>query len=997
MATDTKEKDFEKHIADHLADTAGYTRLLSADYDRARCLFPAETIAFLRDTQPDAVAALEEQYGTGAEDKILGNIERAIKANGTLHVLRAGVKDRGQHLRLCYFSPANSKNAEHAALFEKNRFGVVRQLYFSQKTTESIDLVLVLNGLPLFTAEVKNALTGQYLEQAIKQYKEDRDPAEPLLSYKRCLAHFALSTEKASVATKLDGAATRFLPFNQDVENPVNPAGFKTAYIWEDLWSRVSVLDLVQNFLHYQREKEKYFDEKTGALREREVERAIFPRFHQRRAVYKLLGKVREEGAGHHYLIQHSAGSGKSNTIAWLAHRLAGFFRNPDDASRLFDSIIVVTDRRVLDKQLQSTISQFAQVPGVVVAIDDKCTSQDLKRAIEGGKAVIITTLQKFPVISESIQRIPNRAYAVIIDEAHSSQTGEASRKMRKTLSPEEAARGEEEGEERSLDDLVLEEIERTGRQPNLSLFAFTATPKPKTLELFGRRGAGKLGETDLYSMEQAIKEGFILDVLKLYLSFKRYYTLSKRADVADDKSYEQRKAVRLLSSYVDLQDTAFDTKSRIMLEHFVDTTAKEIGGRARAMVVTRSRLHAVRYKLKFDTLMKGMRLPYRALVAFSGAVHDPETGEDYTEAGMNNLAGAMSIPEAFKTPAYRILIVAEKYQTGFDEPLLHTMFVDKKLSGVATVQTLSRLNRTHPEKRSTLVLDFVNDTETVQEDFSKYYTANFMLEGSETDPNELYDLLSTTEAAGVYNKATLEAFGEIFFRTGDDKQLLQPILGECKKRYDALTEEEQDGFRAAAANYCRMYRFLSIIITFKDVDLEKQYVFLSHLLRALPIEPTELPVEVLSQVELSAYKVQRVGEASISLVSDAGELYGMTRKEGGGGEDDPQVLLSEIIKKLNETYGLNLKEADRADLEAVHGEIVADAELATYFNGQNSKENIRDKFEEKLDEALLRFINGKLDLYNALSENKVNERLKKLWFDGLWRGRDPSGLSSRL
>lgn len=982
MATGTFERDFEQHITDHLTEKEGYQLRHSRDYDRELSLFPEELWAFLQTTQPEKLDALEGQYGAQTRQKVLVNIDRNIKANGLLHVLRNGVTDRGQKLALCYFAPANAKNTDHDRLFGENRFGVVRQLYYSADATQSIDLVLVLNGLPIFTAELKNALTGQYLEEAIRQYQHDRSPAQPLLAPYRCLAHFAVSTEKVAVATTLAGVKTRFLPFNQSFENPVNPTGFRTAYLWEDVWAKRSVADLIENFLHIQTETERVFDEKTGALRTRTQQKAIFPRYHQRRAVYRLLHALEAEGVGQNYLIQHSAGSGKSNTLAWLAHRLAGFFRNPNDPKRLFDSILVVTDRRVLDQQLQATIRQFSKVDGVVVAIDEKCSSQDLKKAIEAGRAIIITTLQKFPVIADTIRQIPDRNYAVIVDEAHSSQTGEASRKMRKALSSVE---GQEEGE-KQLDDIVLEEIEKTGRQPNLSMFAFTATPKPKTLELFGRKEAGRIGEFDLYSMEQAIREGFILDVLKNYVPWKRYYTLSKRGAAEDDKEYDKRKAVSLLASYVDLQDVAFDTKSRIMLEHFAGVTHNEIGGKARAMVVTRSRLHAVRYKLKFDALMSEMRLPYRALVAFSGTVTDPDTGEDYTEAGMNGLAGNLSIPEALKTPQFRILIVAEKFQTGFDEPLLHTLFVDKKLSGVATVQTLSRLNRTHPEKSSTLVIDFVNDPELVREDFQGYYGSLFMAEEDETDPNELYDLLQAAGEYAVYTGEDVAELGEIVYRTEDNKELIQPILGRCAERYKALDEDAQGGFRSVVKDYCRMYRFLSLIITFRDVELEKQYVFLSHLLRVLPIAPSELPIEVLSQVELSSYRLQKLGDASLVLEADEVSMYGMQRGGAQGRGEEELELLSQIIKRLNETFGLNLTEADRADLAAVQQQIVADPDLALSFQSDNSRANVRDKFNEKLNEALLHFINGKLDLYNKLSENKVNEQMKKLWFEAMWQ-----------
>jgi type I restriction enzyme R subunit len=984
MASGVKEKDFEGHIVEHLSapSKGGYIHLLSEQYDKSLCMVPEEVLNFIQDTQPKAYKALHDQYGAQTDQRILQNLKTNIKNYGTLHVLRKGFRDRGQDIKLCYFKPANSKNAEHQELYEKNRFAVIRQLYFSDRSEESIDVVLFLNGLPIITAEVKNALTGQYLTDAIRQYKQDRDPREPLLAYKRCLVHFAVSTEKVSMTTKLAKEATFFLPFNMGIENPVNETGFAISYLWEDVWSKDSLLDLIQNFLHIQKEKEKFYDEATKTLREKETEKFIFPRFHQRRAVYKLLEELERDGVGTNYLIQHSAGSGKSNTISWLAHRLSGFFRNADDQNRMYDSVIVVTDRRVLDKQLRDNIRQFEQVPGVVEAIDDKKSAQDLKHAIEKGKSIIITTLQKFPVISETIRQLPNRNYAVIIDEAHSSQTGEAGRKMRKALSLKEAEVEEE--REKTLDELVLEEIEKTGRQKNISFFAFTATPKNKTKELFGTMINGELQAIEKYTMEQAIKEGFILDVLKSYVSFKRYYKLAKRPDI-DDKEYDKRKTIRLLNSYVDLQDDAIETKSRIMLEHFVTKTAKEIQGKARAMLVTRSRLHAVRYKRKFDDIMREMNLPYKALVAFSGSVYDAETDQEYTETSMNELQGKYSIVEAFKLPQYRILIVANKFQTGFDEPLLHTMFVDKKLGDVNTVQTLSRLNRTAFGKNSTMILDFVNDPEKVQEDFQDYYTYNFMKEENQTDPNELYDILTSLTSFPVFNKQDVEAYADIWFRKGDNMERLQPILNCCKLLFDELNDDEKEKFRKNTNDFTRLYRFLSLIITFKDVDLEKHYIFLSHLIRKLPKNGFSLPTEVLDEVELATYKVQKQFETEMSMVSEPGELYGMHRSGEGKPPEDEQDLLSNIIKALNDTYGLNLKEEDKKDFTVMRDKINADAELASYFNPANSKENIRDKFNEKLDEALLDFINTKLDLYNKLSEDKANATMKRMWFNAMY------------
>ncbi|GAB3501008.1 DEAD/DEAH box helicase family protein [Spirosoma knui] len=990
MATGTKEIHFEQHIEDYLTSpTGGYRAVSPTLYNRELALLPEEAVAFVRESRPERYKALQDQYGPQTDERIVQELARQIKTHGTLHVLRKGYKDRGVAMTWAWFKPASGMNPDHARWYMANRFAVVRQVRYAKnpKDTRELDMVLFLNGIPLLTAELKNALTGQYLIDAIKQYREDRDPKEPLLEYKRCLVHFAVSTEKVAMTTKLAGEKTFFLPFNQGIDNE-NENGFATEYLWTDVWSRDSLLDLVQNFVSFQTDTETYYDEQKHQLTERTSEKLIFPRFHQRRAVYRLLEAVRTEGVGQKYLIKHSAGSGKSNTISWLAHRLSGFYQTLADERPLFDSVIVVTDRRVLDKQLQKNVQDFGQVAGTVAAIDEKKTSQDLKAAIESGKRIVITTLQKFPVISETVARFKDRRYAVIIDEAHSSQSGEAARHLRKSLSLNEAEKEDNENQPEDIDDLVLADLRSRGNQPNVSFFAFTATPKNKTLELFGTSKDGNKEPFDEYTMRQAIAEGFILNVLDNYTSFRRFYKLASRAN-AEDKEYETAKTVRLLTSYVDLTDHAIELKSRIMLEHFAAHTVKQINGKARAMLVTRSRLHAVRYKRKFDELMRDMNLPYTALVAFSGTVYDADVDADFTETNMNNLGGQLDIPMALKLPQYRILIVANKYQTGFDEPLLHTMYVDKKLGGVNTVQTLSRLNRTAQGKTNTMVLDFVNDPEQIQADFQEYYDANFMPEGKQTDPNTLYDALTELSQWPVVQPDDVTEFAEVFFRKGDNMQLLQPILNRCAQRFtNDLDEDEQAAFKACATEFVRVYRFMSQIITFHDVELEKQYVLLSALLQKLPTPGSTMPREVLNEIQLDSYKVQSQGALSLALEAGGAEMYGLSRGGASGGQDEAYELLSNIIKTLNDTYGLDLTDDDKVDFDLIRQRIEADPELMSIFNDRNSKENIRDKFNDVLDQALVDFIDTKLELYNKLSEDKANATMKRVWFNSLYDGR---------
>lgn len=990
MSEGTKESHFEEHIVKYLTTAAQpeFPEFVLKDkscYDKDYCVIRDDLFDFLEETQGDKIAELYKQYTVDTHQKILEHITNEIKKRKTLDVLREGVKDRGQKLNLVYFKPGHSKTPEHEINYQKNKFTIIRQLRYSKKNEKSIDLVLFINGLPLVTIELKNALTGQYLHNAIKQYIMDRDPKEPLLEFKRCLVHFAVSTEQVSMCTELKGKDSFFLPFNKALVNK-DEDDFATAYLWKDVLRKDSLLDLIQNYVNVQINKEKYYDNQSKTLREQEKPILIFPRFHQRRAVQNLLEAVRQDGVGNKYLIQHSAGSGKSNTISWLAHRLSDFYQHPDDEKALFNSVIVVTDRRVLDKQIQDNIRQFEQMPGTVEYIDKNKTGQDLRNAIEKGKRIIVTTLQKFPVISDVIAQNKDKTYAVIIDEAHSSQAGESARHLRKALSLEEAETAD--GEEKDLDDLIAEEIRKKGDQTNISFFAFTATPKSKTIELFGTIRNGQKEAFDLYTMEQAIKEGFIKDVLKNYMSWKRYYKLIKRTEI-NDKEYEKKKTVRLLSSYVDLQDHAIEKKARIMIEHFVSQTQKEIQGKARAMLVTRSRLHAVRFKRKFDDIMREMKLPYGALVAFSGTVTDHEVDQDYTKENMNNLGGKIEIPDAFKLPQFRILIVANRYQTGFDEPMLHTMFVDKKLGGTNTVQTLSRLNRTASGKDSTMILDFVNNPEKVQEDFQMYYGSNYMELDDQTDPNSLYDVQQKIQAFHVFHDYHIEAYARLFFTKGDHKEKLQPILNEIVSRYiSELNEDQKIAFKANIKNFVRLYRFLSQIITFTDVDLEKYYVFLSDLFKKLPASPNALPTEVLEEIDLDSYKLQHQFTTDLALQSNNAEMQGMTPGSDGKKVEDEFEWLTKIIKVLNETYGLDLKEEDKVEFEKMRSNIYANGELMSFFNTQNSKDNIQDKFNEEIDNELLNFINTKLELYNKLSEDKVNLMFKRLWFNDLYDQR---------
>jgi type I restriction enzyme, R subunit len=975
-----REQNFEEHIENHLLNS-GYVKRMPADYDRELCLIPEETLDFIKLTQPKAYERLEKQYGAETSQKLVARIARQVSQYGVLHILRKGVKDRGEKFRLAFFKPASGMNPEHQKLYQANRFSVVRQLKYSKRTENSIDVVLFLNGLPIITAELKNSLTGQSVDQAKQQYQKDRIPlGEPLLAFKRCLVHFAVGNEEVFMTTKLSGEQTRFFPFNKATVNPVNPNGHKTHYLWEDIWQPDTLLELIHNYLHLQTISEKVYDPGSEAVVEKTHEAFIFPRFQQLDVTRTLLRLVRQDGVGHNYLVQHSAGSGKSNSIAWLAHQLASYYQNSTDIERLFDSIVVVTDRRVLDRQLQDTIKQFEQTEGVVKKIDKD--SAQLKSALETGKSIIITTLQKFPVISTKMTELKGKQFAVIIDEAHSSQSGESAKHLKKTLSVNLEQAEFEDRTEEDIEDKIIAEIKTRGPQNHISYFAFTATPKNKTLELFGRKDEnGKFFAHHIYSMRQAIEEGFILDVLKNYTTFSRYFKLVKT--IKTDDEYEKKKAIRLLTSDVDLSPHAIEQKSRIMLDHFLEKTVHAIQGRGRAMVVTRSRLHCVKFFLTFRRLMEERKLPFKPLVAFSGEVTDPDTGLKYTESRLNELPYRVAIVDAFKTPDYRILVCANKFQTGFDEPFLHTMYVDKRLAGVQAVQTLSRLNRRIAGKEDTFVLDFVNNADEILAAFQPYFQTTLLEE--QTDPNRLYDLQTQLEAFEVYTDKDVDEFAEIFYTPDMPLEALQPILDRVVLIWGYKPEADREDFRSSLQKFIRLYGFISQIITFEDVDLEKLYVFAKALNRKLPRRKNPLPYEIRDSVDLDSFRLQETYSGSIVLEPVEGVVPGFTNGSMGQTEEELD-LLSHIVKTLNETHGVNLSEEDKVDMQHIRSRLEEDESLRDALQADNPRDAKEYKFNQVLDRLLLEFVHTKLDLYKKLTDPKVNEMLKRQWFEAMAR-----------
>ena len=945
------EKQFETDIEYSLLTYGGYKKGDPKAFDRAVALDIATLISFVKATQPKSWEKYETIYGTSCEKSFVERFCKEVRSLGLLCVLRHGFKDRGITFRVVYWKPETSINQTAQAQYERNVLHCTRQLHYSVSNENSIDIVLFLNGIPVVSMELKNQFTGQDTDNAIHQYKFDRASKDTIFEFKnRVLVHFAVDLYNVFMTTRLQGANTYFLPFNQGSNgsgnvggkgNPQNPDGYQTAYLWEKVLAKDSLLEILHKYMHLQIEVK---EDKNGNKTRKET--MIFPRYHQLDVVTRLLADVKANGAGHNYLIQHSAGSGKSNSIAWLSHRLSGLHNDLDQ--KIFRSVIVVTDRKVLDSQLQDTIYQFDHVDGVVQKIDKNAAQ--LKDAIDNGAPIIITTLQKFPVIYKEVMGQKHN-FAIIVDEAHSSQTGEAARKLKKALADtsvalEEYARLEGEMEANTPDqqDKILNELATQGQHDNLSFFAFTATPKDKTLQMFGTPTAdGKYVPYHIYSMKQAIEEGFILDVLKNYVTYKNYYKIIKTID--DDPQIETSSGVKAITRYESLHPHNIAQKTAIMIEHFREVTKKQIGGKAKAMVVTSSRLHAVRYLNEFKRYIKAHRYEdLDVLVAFSGEVIDD--GEPYTEEKMNGIKESQ-LKATFHGDEYHMLIVAEKYQTGFDEPLLHTMFVDKKLSGVKAVQTLSRLNRTTRGKDSTFVLDFINSAEDIQKSFEPYYEATVLEQA--TDPNVLYDLKNTLDKYRIYTQTEIDAFADLYYSADeqDAKTMgkLSSILVPAHDRYLAANEEDSQIFRTTLARFNRIYGFISQVCRMFDRDLHKFSVYAKFLYKVLPKEKGPY-ITIDDKVLLEYYRLEKEFDGSISLSGNEGGLGGI--KGEAGARPKKSNSLAEIIAAINEKYGTNFTEMDKV-LEQIQQDFLADEKLVSF--AQNNDEAMFGlKFEQEFE-----------------------------------------------
>ncbi len=984
MTTDTSERGLERLICTALAGhpceppaagtvaepPAGYGGVGWSggnfrDYDREYCVDLVQLSAFLHSTQPKAAASLGLSEDSPTRRKFLARLQGEISKRGTIDVLRRGIKHQAHDLELFYGKPS-SGNEKAQECFFQNRFTVTRQLHYSRDETQrALDIGLFINGLPVFTFELKNSLTKQTVDDAVWQYKKDRDPREKLFEFGRCVAHFAVDEGEVRFCTHLQGKSSWFLPFNRGWDdgagNPANPNGLKTDYLWRVVLARESLTNILENYAQVVESR----DEKSGKKKKTQV----WPRYHQLDVVRRLLEDAGTRGAGQRYLVQHSAGSGKSNSIAWLAHQLIGLAK---DDTAVFDSIIVVTDRRILDKQIRDTIRQYAQIGATLGHAEH---SGDLRRFIESGKKIIISTVQKFPFILDEIgneQR--GRRFAIIIDEAHSSQGGRTSAAMAQALS-----QAGEEGEEETYEDQINRLMESHKLLPNASYFAFTATPKNKTLEIFGNPDPQADGTVQhhafhTYTMKQAVQEGFILDVLAHYTPVNSYYKLAKT--VEDDPQFDTRKAQKKLRRFVEGSEHAIRLKAEIMVDHFHEQVLAQgkVGGQARAMVVTNGVARAIQYFYAIRDYLHERKSRYQALAAFSG---DHElSGAKVSEASLNGFPSGR-IAERFREDPYRFLVCADKFQTGYDEPLLHTMYVDKTLSGIKAVQTLSRLNRAHPKKHDVFVLDFLNDADTIRDGFADFYRATILAD--ETDPNKLHDLQANLDGAQVYSEEQVDDFVKRYLG-GAERDQLDPILDACVAVYKReLKEDGQVDFKGKAKGFVRTYGFLSCVLPYTNADWEKRSIFLNFLIPKLPApEEDDLSKGILEVIDLDSYRAEKQAMQKILLPDEDAEIDPVPTT-GGGHVPEPEMdRLSNIVRMFNDLFGnIVWEDADRVRqliTETIPARVAADT---AFRNAQQNsdKQNARIEHDKALARVMTSLMKDDTQLFKQFMDNESFKR----------------------
>lgn len=991
--TDTSEKGFQKYIVKELVEQNKFHESVSNDFDKEFCINPKQLWEFIKETQPETYEMIQRK----GERSFLVRLDEKIHKLGIIEVLRKGVKHFDKTVELFYRQPSSHYNLKDLTKYRANIFSVTQELVYSSDNANRLDLTIFLNGLPIITCELKNPLSGQTVHNGIRQYQNDRDPKEKIFSFARCMVHFAADTELVFMTTQLNHKKTFFLPFNKGLNdgkpvapfgagNPINPNGLKSHYLWKEILTKHSLSNIIDKFAQVVEET----DEETKKVKRK----MIFPRYHQLTAVKQILTHAKTNGVGNKYLIQHSAGSGKSKSIAWLAHQLHGLFDTKGE-THLFDSVIVITDRIVLDKQLSEDIKQFAPKRGIVehITSDGGSKTSNLKAALANRKKVIVCTVQTFPFLLDEMADMPAMQFGIIIDEAHSGQSGQTSSKMNAVLADKH---DDEEQEEKTLEDKINELIESRKMITNGSYFAFTATPKNKTLETFGVKSeetyTDENGELKhkfyafhVYSMKQAIEEEFILDVLKNYTTYNSFYKLIKA--VEDNPEFDTKQAQKKLRAYVEGHEFAIAEKAKIMIDHFHRDVRQLINGEAKAMVVTKSIESAIKYKQAFNTYLKEIKSPYKAIVAFSGT--KKYKGIDYTEVSMNSFKTYRTdIPKNFKKIENRFLIVAEKYQTGFDEPLLHTMYVDKKLWGVQAVQTLSRLNRAKkPHKKDTFVLDFYNDAEDVQEAFKPYYTATILSE--ETNPNKLNDLVDSMEVFEVYSEYQIDDFFEKYL-AGEDRTKLDPIIDRSADFFkNDLSKDQQIDFKAKAKSFLRVYSYLGKILDFNNQDWEKLFWYLKYLVPKLYIDQTDdLAEGILESIDMDSYRPSKESTRDINLVADVSEVNPIPVDVRGGKPEPEMDTLENILSIFNQRFGdiewSNKDKVRKILTEQLPAEMKANKEILDAVK-YSDKQNAKITSDKKLEDLMQQYLFSQTEIFKKFTQDKdFQRRYKEFIFDTL-------------
>ncbi|MBN2896133.1 MAG: type I restriction endonuclease subunit R [Campylobacterales bacterium] len=983
---DTSEKGFQKLIIQELTDSGDYVQSFSTDFEKEFAINKAQLISFLRETQPETLATIQSK----GERAFLVRLDKKIRNDGIVETLRKGVKYFDKTVQLFYPEPVSALNEASKKNYDANIFSVTEELVYSDAHANRIDLVIFINGLPVVTMELKNAFTGQAVKHAIRQYQNDRDPKDLLLNFGRCLVHFAADTDDVFMSTELKGKKTFFLPFNKGqnegrpyppygARNPVNLSGIKTDYLYKEVLTKSSLSNIIEKFAQLLVEK----DPDTGKTKRK----MIFPRYHQLTAVRQLLSDVKQKGVGKRYLIQHSAGSGKSNSITWLAHQLVGLHDNEDKA--IFDSIIVVTDRTVLDKQIRDNIKAFAQVKNVVEAITGKSDTKrgQLGAALANRKKIIITTVQTFPFVLQEIGVLANAKFAIIIDEAHSSQSGDNAAKMNAVLANKDIEELRDEEGNIDTESYIDYLVESRQMLTNASYFAFTATPKNKTLETFGRKGDdGRYYPFHLYSMKQAIEEEFILDVLKNYTTYNSYYKLVKAVEGNPD--FETKQAQKKLRAYVEGHEFSIGQKARVMIDHFHKDVKHLIDGKAKAMVVTKSIESAIKYRQAFDEYLKEINSTYKAIVAFSGTKN--YKGIDYTEVSMNPFEDGISdIPKQFKKAEYRFLIVANKYQTGFDEPLLHTMYVDKKLADVQAVQTLSRLNRAYkPYKNDTFVLDFYNTTEEIKEAFDPYFTTTILSEG--TDPNKLNDLQDGLEGYQLFSQEDLDRLFEAYYSKENNRADIDAIIDRGVAIFDSeLGEDEKIDFKVKAKSFVRTYSYLSKLLDFKKQIWEKMWLYLKLLIPKLHIESNKEDENIIETVNMDSYRLSRDKKTDIGLNDEDGVVDPAPVEPGGGKGGGERDSLESILKAFNVRFG----DIKWADPDKVNQILTQDIPQSLQSDGamlntmkNSDRQNAKIALDKRLQEVMQNLMFTHTEIFKKfVDDDSFQKRYQEFIFDVMW------------